>query len=82
MEEIKSKAPAGISFTYSYDVAHFLDASIHEVLRTLLEAFILVAFVVFVFLGDFRSTIIPVIAVPVSLIGTFFFIHIFGFRLI
>lgn len=81
MEELKAKAPSGISFTYSYDVAHFLDASIHEVLRTLIEAFILVAFVVFIFLGDFRSTVIPVIAVPVSLIGTFFFIHMFGFSI-
>lgn len=81
MDEIKVKAPAGLSFTYSYDVANFLDASINEVIRTLVEAFILVALVVFIFLGDFRSTIIPAIAVPVSLIGTFFFIHLFGFSI-
>ncbi len=50
----------------------FLFASIHEVIKTLIEAFILVFFVVYVFLQDFRSTLIPAIAIPVSLIGTFF----------
>jgi AcrB/AcrD/AcrF family. len=59
----------------------FLDASIHEVLKTLFEAFILVALVVFIFLQDFRSTLIPIIAVPVSLVGTFFFMQLLGFSL-
>ncbi|TAE83790.1 MAG: efflux RND transporter permease subunit, partial [Bacteroidetes bacterium] len=81
MQELQSSFPAGITYTTSYDVSSFLDASIHEVLRTLLEAFILVALIVFIFLGDFRSTLIPAIAVPVSLVGTFFFMQLFGFSI-
>jgi HAE1 family hydrophobic/amphiphilic exporter-1 len=73
--------PAGISYTISYDVSRFLDASMHEVLKTLIEAFILVALVVFVFLQDWRSTLIPVLAVPVALIGTFGFMQLFGFSI-
>jgi len=82
MAEIKkSTFTNGMDYEMSYDVSKFLDASVHEVLRTLLEAFLLVALVVFIFLGDFRSTIIPAIAVPVSLIGTFFFMQLFGFSI-
>lgn len=81
MDELQKTFPAGITYTTSYDVSKFLDASIHEVLKTLLEAFFLVAFIVFIFLGDFRSTLIPAITVPVSLIGTFFFIQLFGFSI-
>ncbi len=79
LEEIKeTKFPPGMEFEVSYDVSRFLDASIEKVLHTLFEAFILVALVVYLFLGDFRSTLIPTLAVPVSLIGTFFFMLIFG----
>jgi HAE1 family hydrophobic/amphiphilic exporter-1 len=81
MEELQKGFPAGVTYTTSYDVSKFLDASIHEVLKTLLEAFFLVALIVFIFLGDFRSTLIPAIAVPVSLIGTFFFMQLFGFSI-
>jgi hydrophobic/amphiphilic exporter-1 (mainly G- bacteria), HAE1 family len=81
MEELKVSFPSGISYTYSYDVSNFLNASVEGVLYTLLEAFLLVALVVFVFLGDFRSTLIPAIAVPVSLVGTFFFMQLFGFSI-
>lgn len=82
MEEIKAASfPRGMDYTLSYDVSEFLDASIHEVLKTLVEAFLLVALVVFVFLQDVRSTVIPIIAVPVSLIGTFFFMQLMGFSL-
>ena len=70
--------PPGMDYEISYDVSSFLDASIEKVLHTLLEAFILVALVVFLFLGDWRSTLIPTLAVPVSLIGTFFFMQLFG----
>jgi HAE1 family hydrophobic/amphiphilic exporter-1 len=77
----KTTLPPGMNYTISYDVSRFLDASMDEVLRTLLEAFLLVALVVFIFLQDFRSTLIPAIAVPVSLIGTFFFMQIFGFSI-
>jgi HAE1 family hydrophobic/amphiphilic exporter-1 len=82
MAEIKETTfISGMDYEMSYDVSKFLDASVHEVLRTLIEAFLLVALVVFVFLGDFRSTLIPAIAVPVSLIGTFFFMQLFGFSI-
>lgn len=73
--------PPGMDYTISYDVSRFLDASIHEVIKTLLEAFLLVALVVFLFLQDWRSTLIPVLAVPVSLIGTFAFMQLFGFSI-
>lgn len=77
----ESTFPPGMDYTISYDVSRFLDASIHEVIKTLLEAFILVALVVFIFLQDWRSTLIPVLAVPVSLIGTFAFMQLFGFSI-
>lgn len=86
IEEVKEKLkdfkaemfPPGMDYAISYDVSNFLDASIEKVLHTLFEAFILVSLVVFLFLGDFRSTLIPTLAVPVSLIGTFFFMSMFG----
>nr|WP_231890894.1 efflux RND transporter permease subunit [Methylomonas koyamae] len=82
MADIKANSfPPGMDYTVSYDVSAFLDASIHEVLKTLFEAFVLVALVVFVFLQDWRSTLIPIIAVPVSLVGTFFFMQLLGFSL-
>lgn len=77
--EIKeSSFPPAMDYEISYDVSHFLDASIEKVVHTLVEAFILVALVVFLFLGDWRSTLIPTIAVPVSLIGAFIFMQLFG----
>lgn len=82
MEEIKETSfPKGVEYEISYDVSAFLDASIEKVIHTLVEAFVLVALVVFLFLGDFRSTLIPTLAVPVSLIGTFFFMQFFGITL-
>jgi len=79
LEEIKEASfPPGMDFQVSYDVSRFLDASIEKVLHTLFEAFVLVSLVVYLFLGDFRSTLIPTLAVPVSLIGTFFFMLMFG----
>ena len=82
MAEIKATSfPNGMDYEISYDVSKFLDASIEKVIHTLLEAFILVGLVVFLFLGDWRSTLIPAIAVPVSLIGTFVFMQFFGITL-
>ncbi|KQN36218.1 multidrug transporter AcrB [Pedobacter sp. Leaf41] len=82
MAEIKSTSfPKGLNYEISYDVSKFLDASIEKVIHTLIEAFILVGLVVFLFLGDWRSTVIPAIAVPVSLIGTFVFMSMFGITL-
>ena len=79
LEEIKkARFPSGMDFQVSYDVSSFLEASIEKVLHTLFEAFVLVSLVVFLFLGDWRSTLIPTLAVPVSLIGTFFFLSIMG----
>lgn len=78
MQELKGSFPAGMEYEIDYDVSKFLDASIEKVLHTLVEAFILVALVVFIFLGDWRSTLIPILAVPVSLIGTFAFMQAFG----
>src|SRR6185436_3947949 len=86
IKEVKKKLVAmkkeqfrpGMDYAISYDVSDFLDASIEKVLHTLFEAFVLVSLVVYLFLGDFRSTLIPTLAVPVSLIGTFFFMSVFG----
>jgi HAE1 family hydrophobic/amphiphilic exporter-1 len=82
LDEMKKKSfPPGMDYTISYDVSRFLDASVSEVIKTLIEAFILVALVVFLFLQDWRSTLIPIFAVPVSLIGTFAFMQLFGFSI-
>jgi len=77
LDELKKDFPPGIDYQINYDVSKFVDASIEKVVHTLVEAFILVALVVFLFLGDWRSTLIPIIAVPVSLIGAFIFMQIF-----
>lgn len=81
MTNLKESFPKGMHYEVSYDVSKFLDASIDKVIHTLLEAFILVGIVVFLFLGDLRSTLIPTIAVPVSLIGTFAIMSMFGITL-
>lgn len=79
LEEIKkSSFPPGMDYKITYDVSNFLDASIEKVIHTLVEAFLLVALVVFLFLGDWRSTLIPTIAVPISLIGAFACMQLFG----
>lgn len=78
MEELSKSFPPGMKYKISYDVSSFLDASIEKVLHTLMEAFVLVALVVFIFLGNWRFTLIPILAVPVSLIGTFAFMQPFG----
>ena len=78
LENLKKDFPPGMDYEINYDVSKFVNASIEKVLHTLLEAFILVALVVFIFLGDWRSTLIPILAVPVSLIGTFAFMQLFG----
>ena len=78
LDLMKQSFPPGVDYKISYDVSKFLDASIEQVIDTLRDAFILVALVVFLFLGDWRSTLIPILAVPVSLIGAFFVIQAFG----
>ncbi|MGJ8591678.1 MAG: efflux RND transporter permease subunit [Aquaticitalea sp.] len=81
LETVKKDLPEGLDIFVPYDTSLFLNASIEKVITTLLEAFVLVFLVVFLFLQDFRSTLIPAIAVPVSIIGTFFFLNIFGYSI-
>lgn len=81
MTKLQKDMPKGMHYEVSYDISRFLDASIDKVIHTLFEAFILVAIVVFVFLGDWRSAIIPCMAVPVSLIGSFAVMSAFGITL-
>jgi len=71
----------GMDYEVSYDISRFMDASVREVVKTFIEALILVTLVVYIFLQDWRSTLIPALAVPVSLVGTFFFMQFFGFSL-
>lgn len=78
LEEMEKDFPPGMTYEINYDVSKFVNASIDKVTHTLGEAFVLVALVVFLFLGDWRSTLIPIIAVPVSLIGAFLFMQLFG----
>ncbi|TGL65550.1 efflux RND transporter permease subunit [Leptospira jelokensis] len=78
LEELKQTFPPEMDYKLSYDVSNFIDAAIEKVIHTLVEAFVLVAIVVFIFLGDWRSTLIPIIAVPVSLIGAFSFMMALG----
>ncbi|SMD00499.1 efflux RND transporter permease subunit [Pedobacter africanus] len=81
LDESSVNFPKGVHYTTLVNVNDFLDASIEKVIHTLIEAFILVFLVVFLFLQDFRSTLIPAISVPVAIIGTFFFLSLFGFTI-
>ncbi len=81
IKEFSANLPRGVEATVMYNSKEFLDASIKQVRETLLAAFVLVFIVVFIFLQDFRSTLIPAIAVPVAIIGTFFFMQLFGFTI-
>jgi len=81
LNELKASFPPGMDYEIAYDVSRFVEASTEQVLHTLLEAFILVSLVVFLFLGDLRSTIIPALAVPVSLVGSFFVLQMMGFSI-
>ncbi len=81
IDEVRESLPAGMEVSVAQSANDFLFASIHEVIKTLLEAFLLVILVVYVFLQDFRSTIIPVVAIPVALIGTFFALKLIGFSI-
>ena len=81
LDELKGDFPPGLEVKINFDSNEFLNASINKVALTLIEAFLLVFLVVFLFLQDFRSTLIPAIAVPVSIIGTFFFLNLFGYSI-
>ena len=79
LERIEPTLPPGMDYAVLLDTNEFLFASIHEVIKTLIEAFILVFLVVYIFLQDFRSTLIPAIAIPVAIVGTFFVLYLIGF---
>ncbi len=79
--DFTASLPKGVKTEVMYNAKDFLDASIYQVRETLVIAFVLVFIVVFIFLQDFRSTLIPAIAVPVAIIGTFFFLQLFGFSI-
>lgn len=79
LDDVSKDFPPGVKYDVLLNTNDFLYASIHEVLKTLIEAFILVFIVVFIFLQDFRSTLIPAIAIPVALLGTFFGLYLIGF---
>ncbi|MDE1206338.1 efflux RND transporter permease subunit [Tenacibaculum larymnensis] len=81
LEDLKKDFPEGLDYIINYDTNKFLTASVDKVKSTLIEAFLLVFIVVFIFLQDFKSTLIPAIAVPVSIIGTFFFLNLFGYSI-
>ncbi|MEG1546319.1 MAG: efflux RND transporter permease subunit, partial [Bacteroides sp.] len=81
LKDMEKELPPGVKIEVMLDSTDFLFASIHEVLITLLEAFLLVFLVVYIFLQDFRSTLIPTIAIPVSLVGTFFILYLIGFSI-
>lgn len=81
LEDEKPNFPKGIEYVVPFNTKTFLDASIDKVVSTLIEAFVLVFIVVFLFLQDVRSTLIPAIAVPVAIVGTFFFLNLFGFSI-
>ncbi|MFV0376023.1 MAG: efflux RND transporter permease subunit [Mangrovibacterium sp.] len=81
LEEVSKTFPPGVKYSELMNTNEFLDSSIEKVIHTLIEAFILVFLVVFIFLQNFRATLIPAIAVPVAIIGTFFFLNIFGFTI-
>ncbi len=81
LDRLSKDFPDGIKYEINYDTNEFLTASMNKVRNTLIEAFLLVFLVVFIFLQDFRSTLIPAIAVPVAIIGTFFFLNVFGYSI-
>ncbi|SDR89333.1 efflux RND transporter permease subunit [Christiangramia echinicola] len=81
LDEMKTEFPEGVDYIVNYDTNKFLTASISKVQTTLIEAFLLVFLVVFIFLQDLKSTLIPAIAVPVSIIGTFFFLNLLGYSI-
>lgn len=81
MEAIKAELPTGLSGTVAYDSTEYIDAAIHEVIKTLSETLLIIVIVIFLFLGFSRSVIIPVLAIPLSLVGALFIMQVCGFSL-
>ena len=81
IEQIQKELPTGMSGTIAYDATAYINDAIHEVVKTLLETLVIVMIVIFLFLGSFRSVVVPVVAIPISLIGALFLMQLFGFTL-
>src|SRR5215468_2809213 len=81
MEQIKSELPTGLTAEIAYDSTAYINDAIHEVVKTLIDTLLIVMVVIFLFLGSFRSVIVPVVAIPISLIGAMFLMQVFGFSL-
>src|SRR5262249_43770780 len=81
MEQIQKELPSGLKANVAYDATKYIDTAISEVLRTLTETLIIVAIVIYLFLGSLRSVLVPLVAIPISLIGAVFLMQIFGFTL-
>jgi multidrug efflux pump len=81
MESIKKELPTGLSGGIAYDATQYIEDAIHEVLKTLSETLLIVAIVIFLFLGSVRSVLVPLVAIPISLIGAIFLMQVFGFTL-
>src|SRR5882762_1061302 len=81
MEQIQSELPAGMKGEIAYDATAYINDAIHEVVKTLIDTLLIVMVVIFLFLGSFRSVIVPVVAIPISLIGALFLMQVFGFTL-
>jgi multidrug efflux pump len=81
MEQIQKELPAGMKAEIAYDATAYINDAIHEVVKTLIDTLLIVMFVIFLFLGSFRSVIVPVVAIPISLIGALFLMQLFGFSL-
>src|SRR5213596_453118 len=81
MEQIKRELPSGLNAEIAYDSTAYISDAIHEVVKTLIDTLLIVMVVIFLFLGSFRSVIVPVVAIPISLIGAMFLMQVFGFSL-
>src|SRR5207247_6089205 len=81
MEQIQKELPAGMKAEIAYDATAYINDAIHEVVKTLITTLLTVMAVIFLFLGSFRSVVVPVVAIPISLIGALFLLHVLGFRL-
>src|SRR5881392_2488739 len=81
MEQIQRELPAGMKGEIAYDATAYINDAIHEVVKTLIDTLLIVMVVIFLFLGSFRSVVVPVVAIPISLIGALFLMQVFGFSL-
>ena len=81
VEAIKKELPTGMEAEMAYDATAYINDAIHEVVKTLIDTLVIVMIVIFLFLGSFRSVLVPVVAIPISLIGALFLMQLFGFTL-